>query len=130
MGVEPFLIASSIIGIVAQRLVRINCDKCKEEYIPESVVLRDLGLEPSAKCYRGKGCPNCNQTGFLGRVGVFELLVVDDQIRKMINEKASADQIRGRAVQSGMELLRDDGIKKVQWGFTTAEEVLRVTKTE
>lgn len=130
MGIEPFLVASSVIGILAQRLVRVICDKCKEEYAPDDAVLRDLGVDLKTKFYRGKGCPKCKQTGYVGRVGIFELLMVNEEIRKMIDEKASADQIREKAVKTGMKSLKDDGIEKIRAGLTTIEEVLRVTRTE
>lgn len=130
MGVEPFLVASSVIGILAQRLVRVICDKCKEEYLPDEAVLRNLGVNLKTKLYCGKGCRQCKQTGYIGRVGIFELLTVNEEIRKMIDEKASADQIREKAVKAGMKLLKDDGIKKIEAGLTTIEEVLRVTRTE
>jgi type IV pilus assembly protein PilB len=130
MGVEPFLVASSVIGILAQRLVRVICDKCKEEYTPDPVVLRDLGADIHAKYYHGKGCPKCKQTGYVGRMGIFELLLVNEDIRKMIDEKASADQIKEIAVKAGMRTLKDDGLNKIGAGLTTIEEVLRVTRTE
>lgn len=130
MGVEPFLVASSVIGILAQRLVRVVCDKCREEYVPPETVLQDLGINLKKKFYHGKGCPKCKETGYIGRLGIFELLTVNDQIRKMVDAKASADQIRQEAVRAGMRLLKDDGIEKIELGITTIEEVLRVTRTE
>ena len=98
--------------------------------MPDQAVLRDLGVTLKTKFYRGKGCFKCKQTGYLGRVGIFELLIVNEEIRKMIDEKASADQIREKAVKAGMKSLKDDGIEKIGSGITTIEEVLRVTRTE
>jgi len=130
MGIEPFLIASSIIGILAQRLVRVICPKCKEKYMPSDAVLKDLGLAEKIELYRGKseGCMSCKGTGFSGRVGIFELLVMNDELKNMVTAKASANEIRKKAIQSGMRILFDDGIEKVKTGVTTAEEVLRVTE--
>ncbi len=132
MGVEPFLISSSIVGIIAQRLVRLICDKCKEEYQPSKDVVKSVGLKPGAKCFRGrgKGCKKCKESGYSGRMGIFELLVVRDEIRGMVDERRSADEIKKKAVESGMATLRQDGLMKVQKGLTTLEEVLRVTEME
>ena len=130
MGLEPFLISSSLILIVAQRLVRKICPKCKEEHSPSLAVLRDLGLEENTKFFRGSGCPMCKNSGFLGRIGIFEVLVLDEQIRKMVEEKKSADEIRKRAIELGMKTLREDGLGKAKEGLTTIEEILRVTEIE
>jgi type II secretory ATPase GspE/PulE/Tfp pilus assembly ATPase PilB-like protein len=130
MGVEPFLISSSVIGILAQRLVRKICEKCKEKYSPDESVLRDLAISPKEQFYRGKGCSECKNTGYRGRIGIFELLMIDDSIKKMINEKASSDQIMDKAISAGMKTLRNDGLEKAVKGITTAEEVLRATKVE
>ncbi len=105
MGVEPFLISSSVIGVLSQRLVRTICSECK-----------------------GKGCEECLETGLKGRIGIFELMTPDEKIRELISAKASADQIRKAAIQTGMQSLREDGQKKVQAGITTKEEVMRVTE--
>jgi len=127
MGIEPFLISSSVIGILAQRLVRVICDKCKEQYTPEEAVLRNLGIAENINISHGKGCPKCNGSGFVGRIGIFELITVNDAIRKLINAKKSADEIKTKALEQGMRTLRQDGIDKIKQGLTTAEEVLRVT---
>ncbi|MBM3255759.1 MAG: type II/IV secretion system protein [Candidatus Omnitrophica bacterium] len=130
MGVEPFLISSSVVGILAQRLVRTICAKCKEKYdVPDSV-FKKLGIEIKAEFYHGKGCSECHHTGFIGRVGIFELLVMDEEIRRMVNERKSADLIRKSAIASGMKTLLDDGIDKARRGLTTLDEVLRVTVAE
>jgi len=130
MGVEPFLISSSVIGVLAQRLVRSICDKCKEKYAPSDAVLRDLGIAEKVEFYRGKGCNKCKKTGFIGRRGIFELLIIDEEIKKMINSHAPADEIGKKAIESGMQGLRHDGLEKVKQGLTTPEEVLRVTEVE
>ena len=130
MGLEPFLISSSLILIVAQRLVREICPKCKEEHSPSPAVLHDLGLESSAKFFRGKGCSFCKNTGFIGRIGIFEILVLNESIRKMVEERNSADAIRKKAIELGLKSLREDGLEKARLGLTTIEEILRVTEIE
>jgi len=130
MGLEPFLISSSLILIVAQRLVRQICPKCKEEHSPTPNALRDLGLDSAAKFFRGKGCPVCKNTGFLGRIGIFEVLVLNETIRKMVEERNSADAIKKKAIELGMKTLREDGLEKARQGLTTIEEILRVTEIE
>jgi len=132
MGVEPFLISSSVIGVLAQRLVRTICKNCKEEYTPTEETLRDIGLagESGIKFYRGKGCPKCMNTGYKGRIGIFELMLMDEDIRKLTIAKASHDEIRNHAISSGMISLKQDGIRKVKQGLTTVEEMLRVTQEE
>lgn len=135
MGVEPFLISSSVIGVLAQRLVRAICKDCKEEHQPPQVALRDLGLldEGSAgdiTFYQGKGCNVCMNTGYKGRIGIFELLIIDDKIRDLITTKTQIDVIRNQAISAGMITLMNDGIQKIKQGLTTVEEVLRVTREE
>ncbi|MEW6101250.1 MAG: type II secretion system ATPase GspE [Candidatus Omnitrophota bacterium] len=128
MGVEPFLIASSIIGILAQRLVRLICPKCKESYTPSSEVLQDLQLNEKMEFFRGRGCNQCRNTGFSGRIGIFELLLINEDIKNMVTAKMPANEIRKKAVSFGMRTLYEDGIQKVKSGFTSAEEALRVTQ--
>lgn len=131
MKVEPFLISSSVIGILAQRLVRIICDKCKQKYKPDKSVLKDLGItKPEVEFYRGNGCNKCKNTGYTGRTGIFELFSLDEDIREMVNSKASADQIRERLARKGVRTLKDDGVEKILSGITTPQEVLRVAKEE
>ncbi len=125
MGVEPFLVASAMEGAVAQRLVRKICPKCKEEYIPPPSLLKDLGLKPGTKFYRGKGCSHCRMTGYWGRIGIFEILRVDDRMRELIVTRPPTSAIRALAMEKGMDTLWDDGIKKVLLGITTIEEVAR-----
>lgn len=130
MGIEPFLISSSVIGILAQRLVRKICPSCKESYKPAEKILRELGIQDlSGKTvfYRGKGCKNCKNRGYKGRLGIFELLTTNERIRDMVLEKASADVIRRAAQEAGMKTLRQDGMLKVLDGTTSIEEVMRVT---
>ena len=128
MGIEPFLVASSIIGILAQRLVRLICPKCKEKYMPSEEVSKDLGLTQKIEFYRGKGCQHCRDTGFSGRIGIFELLMMNEEIKNMVTAKMPANEIRKKAISSGMRTLYDDGIEKVKNGSTTVEELLRVTE--
>jgi type II secretion system protein E len=130
MGVEPFLISSSVVGILAQRLVRKICDKCKQKYNAPSSILKDLKIKEKGEFYQGKGCTKCKDTGFLGRVGIFELLIMDEEIKKMISEQKSADAIRQVAVRKGMVTLRADGLEKVNRGVSTLDEILRVTELE
>lgn len=128
MGVEPFLVASSIIGILAQRLVRVICPKCKENYQPDEAMLEDLRLTDKVELFRGKGCMQCRNSGYQGRVGVFELLVISDEIKTMVTSKASSAEVKKKALSCGMRVLYEDGIEKVRKGITTAQEVLRVTE--
>ncbi|MBM3248610.1 MAG: type II secretion system protein GspE [Candidatus Omnitrophica bacterium] len=128
MGVEPFLVSSSVIAILAQRLVRVICQKCKEKYSPSQEIIKSLNLTKKTESYRGKGCMKCKETGFAGRIGIFELLLINDKIKDMITAKKSANEIKKAAIDSGMRVLLDDGLEKVQKGITTIEEVLKVTE--
>ena len=128
MGVEPFLISSSVVAILAQRLVRVICPKCKEKYIPTDEVLKDLKLTTKVEFYRGKGCNSCKNTGFAGRIGIFELLLINEDIKNMVVAKSSAAEIKKKAVSSGMATLFEDGLEKAKKGVTTVEEILRVTE--
>jgi len=132
MGIEPFLVSSSVIGVIAQRLVRLICPHCKVEYVPPEPVLKSLNLDPTKKekFYRGKGCEKCKGTGYSGRKGIFEVLVVNEEIRKLIVSKAPASVIKQVAINSGMTTLMADGLNKVREGLTTLEEVIRLTKLE
>jgi type IV pilus assembly protein PilB len=132
IGVEPYLISSSLIGVLGQRLVRKICPDCKTSYEFEPKNLNHLGeeakkLKNPITLYRGKGCKNCKQSGYLGRTGIFELLVINERIKQLISEKASTQEIRETAKKSyGMVSLREDGLKKVLEGITTLDEVNRV----
>jgi type II secretory ATPase GspE/PulE/Tfp pilus assembly ATPase PilB-like protein len=131
MGAEPFLISSSVIGILAQRLVRILCKDCKEEYTPSPEALKDIGMpKGETKFYRGKGCAKCANTGYKGRIGIYELLIPDPKIRGLTLAKAPVEEIRKQAQATGMKTLKEDGIQKIRDGVTTIEEVLRVTAQE
>src|SRR3989339_406557 len=131
MGIEPFLISSSLLGVLAQRLARTVCEKCKESYIPSDEVLKSLGLEDKIgkgiKFNRGKGCQHCNKSGYGGRIGVYEFLKVSPAIQDLILKKAAADEIRSQAIKEGMATLRKAAIEKLVLGFTTVEEVIRIT---
>ena len=131
MGIEPFLITSSVIAILAQRLVRVICENCKEEYTPDEESLRNIGIGPEIvagrKIYRGKGCPACLNTGYRGRTGIFEVMNMDDTLKNLILKTSDANAIRYRAIKRGMVTLRGDGAQKVLDGITTIEEVFRVT---
>jgi len=127
MGVESFLISSSVMGILAQRLVRKVCEKCKESYKPSDEILKGIGKDIK-KLFRGKGCNNCKDTGYKGRVGIFELLIINEEIRKMIIARASNDVIKKKAVEMGMKTLSDDGLEKVSKGITTIDEIIKITK--
>jgi type IV pilus assembly protein PilB len=131
MGVEPFLISSSVIGIIAQRLVRTICPACKQAYSPSKEIINDIGVklpEGNLKFYKGTGCKACKNTGYKGRIGIFEILMLDDKIRDLILAKTSSSQIKRIAHEAGMRTLREDGITKVLAGATTIDEVIRVTQ--
>jgi type IV pilus assembly protein PilB len=134
MGIPPFLITATLEAILAQRLVRRICARCKEEAAPTPDILADLELKPSdiagRKFYRGKGCDACNRSGYKGRVGLFELMQLNDDIRDMIMRNASTDELRAAARGIGMVTLRDAGIQSIFDGTTTAEEVIRETIIE
>ncbi|MEA3493069.1 MAG: ATPase, T2SS/T4P/T4SS family [Candidatus Margulisiibacteriota bacterium] len=132
MGIEPFLCASSVDAAVAQRLVRNICTKCKEEYFPPKELIAKVGLDPDKdiKFYRGKGCKSCRGTGYAGRTGIYEFLLMDDAIRDLVLKRASSVDIKEAAMKAGMRTLRDDGLLKVLDGITTIEEVIRVTQLE
>jgi general secretion pathway protein E len=133
MGIEPFLVTSSIIAIIAQRLVRVLCPHCKEVYVPDEESLSNLGLDRSVlqnnTFYRKKGCNLCMQTGFRGRTAIFEIMIVDDEIKRLVLKTSDANQINELALKRGMITLQKDGIDKVLSGITTTEEVLRVTRS-
>jgi general secretion pathway protein E len=129
MGVEPFLLSSSIVGVLAQRLVRRLCTDCREAYAPDEAELTLLAPHGRpAVLYRPVGCPSCNQSGYRGRTGIYELLEVDDTLRSMIHSRESEQQLRDYAMKKGMHNLRDDGLRWVVSGDTSLEEVIRVTR--
>lgn len=130
LGVEPFLISSALLGVMAQRLVRKICPNCKEEIKLDKEQLKILvGREdPSAKFFKGRGCEQCRMSGYLGRTGLFELLYVDDKVKGMVARRASEDELKNYMTSVGVLGIREIGIKKVYEGVTTVEEVLRVTE--
>ena len=131
MGVEPFLVTSTLEGVLAQRLVRKVCKKCRVAYEPTEAVLSGLGLTKAdiqgRPFYYGKGCIDCNETGYWGRKGLFELLLVSDPIRELVNMRAPSGVIHAKALELGMRTLREDGIRSILDGDTTVEEVLKYT---
>jgi type IV pilus assembly protein PilB len=132
MGVPPYLVSSSVIGIMAQRLVRTICTKCKKPYVPSELELREAGisLEQANKAtfMKGRGCGSCNKSGFRGRMAIFELMMMTPKIREMTFKQASTVEIRKAARAEGMSTLYADGIRKVLRGLTTIEEVMRVAR--
>jgi len=131
MGVPPFLITATLEAILAQRLVRKICEKCREETMPGSDILAELELTPDEvvgkKFYRGAGCAACNNTGFKGRTGLFEFLVITDELRDLINRGSSTEELRDLCLASGMRSLREAGLEKIFGGVTTIDEVVRET---
>lgn len=132
IGVEDYLLSASIIGIMAQRLVRILCTQCRKPFVPDDIIIEKYGLQrhfdrSPADLYQPVGCPGCSNTGYRDRTAIFELLVITDDIREMILKNKSAVTIRNMGLKQGMTLLRDDGWDKVVRGITSIEEVLRVT---
>ena len=130
MGIEPFLVASSVTCVMGQRLLRKICADCKEEYLPPPAVLESIDVHESVPLYRGRGCPICRNTGYKGRTGVFEVLVMDDEIRELVVDKVSTDVLKKKAIESSMREMRGDAIKKALLGVTTLEEALNITQLE
>ena len=130
MGIEPFLIASSLLATVAQRLVRVLCQECKEEYAPDPATYSALEIDSASsgqKLYRPKGCSACKESGYRGRTGLYEILTVDDSIRALVTQNADSSMIRQRAIGNGFKPMRIQGAEAVFSGITSAEEILRVT---
>jgi type IV pilus assembly protein PilB len=131
MGIEPFLIASSVMGILAQRLTRMICDRCKKPYPATPALLKSLGIATeNVTFYRGEGCPACKNSGYRGRAGVYELMELNESIRSLIVAKASSTSIKAAATQAGFRTLRQEGLMKAAAGVTSIEEVLRVTQDD
>jgi general secretion pathway protein E len=132
IGVEPFLISSSVLAVVAQRLVRVLCDDCKKTYTPSDIYLKSIGVAAERfnkdNIYKAVGCENCVQTGYRGRLGIFEIMLLSEKIKNLILKTFDSNRIKNQAVQDKMISLRYDGLKKVLDGVTTIEEVLRVTQ--
>ena len=131
MGSEPFLVAASLEGILAQRLLRTICEDCKAPYEPSEAILSQLGVAPhelgDKAFYTGRGCKTCGNTGYKGRAGLFELLDVTDPIRDLIIERAPSVVLKQKAIELGMTTLREDGLRTIYEGKTTIEEVLKYT---
>lgn len=130
MGIEPFLISSAIDCVQAQRLARRLCSSCKEEYKPSKQALLDAGFplngDDVPMLYRPKGCSKCNGTGYKGRCGIYEVMVMSEQLERLTVTRASAEEIKRAAIEEGLKTLRDDGMEKVRLGLTSIEEVMRV----
>lgn len=130
MGVEPYLLVSTLRGIIAQRLVRTICPHCREEYLPDETQRRILGIENGRKLIRGAGCRECRNTGYMGRTAVYEVLAVGEELRQALLERASIDRVREIAGRTGMRTLREAAAERVLQGVTTVDELLRVTAGE
>ncbi|HMA67605.1 MAG TPA: ATPase, T2SS/T4P/T4SS family, partial [Desulfosalsimonadaceae bacterium] len=133
IGVEPFLISSSLIAVIAQRLVRVLCDACKEAYTPDAAAIEQLGLAPEQAeglvLYRAVGCSRCFHSGYKGRVGIYEIMEMTDALQNLVLKTHDSHQIKNQSLRQGMTTLYQDGMNKVVQGITTIEEVLRVTQT-
>ncbi|HEX7078195.1 MAG TPA: GspE/PulE family protein [Candidatus Eisenbacteria bacterium] len=131
MDVEPFLLSSAMLGVVGQRLVRRVCEKCKQPITPPGEVAAELGIDPrSGEYVEGRGCRHCHESGYRGRVGIFEVLEVDDEIQSLIAQRSPAEEIARASRRAGMRTLREDAVRKAAAGVTTLEEVLRVTRKD
>jgi type II secretory ATPase GspE/PulE/Tfp pilus assembly ATPase PilB-like protein len=133
MGVEPFLVASSVLGIVAQRLIRKVCTKCRQPHTPTAFEMNELGLTqlpPNAQIFKAVGCPSCSQSGYSGRTVAHELLIIDDDVRSLIVKNADAGTVKKTGIAHGMITLREDCVNKVLSGATTIEELMRATHSE
>ena len=136
MGIEPFLVSSTIIGVLAQRLVRRICPDCRKSYHPHNEQLRELGIKQESfkklrkKFYRGQGCTNCRNTGYRGRIGIHELLEMTEGVKNIILESSDADAIKKQGLKEQMITLRRDGVNKILHGLTTAEEILSISSEE
>jgi type IV pilus assembly protein PilB len=134
MGVQPFLVATSIQAVLAPRLIRTNCSKCGEKYDADVKTMLALGLRPEQhvglQFTRGKGCDHCKGTGFRGRKGLFEMMVMNRQIRDLAFERAPTNHVRKAAIANGMTSLAMDGVRKAMAGVTTPDEVLKVARVD
>jgi general secretion pathway protein E len=131
------LVSSSVIGMLAQRLVRRVCTACREPVVPTEVELSQLGYsrekflaETPGHVYRATGCQECLDNGYIGRTGIYELLLVNDEVRQLVMQNVASTTLKKHAIKNGMTTLRDDGARKVMQGITTIEEVLRVTQDD
>ena len=128
MNVEPFLVASAVEGAIAQRLVRKICSKCKVPYFPSEKLMYDLKLPTGTQFFKGKGCGHCRNTGYMGRIGLFEVLRTNDAIRDLVISRPTTSAVRNLAKQQNMHTLWEDGMQKVMAGITTIDEVMRETE--
>jgi type II secretory ATPase GspE/PulE/Tfp pilus assembly ATPase PilB-like protein len=129
MDIEPYQVASAVTGVLAQRLVRVLCPKCKESYQPSQNLLQELEIKDhNLTFFRPKGCRECGGVGYKGRTGLFELLIVSEEIEELIAKKVTESELREKAILLGMKTLKEDGIRKILEGITTPEEVIRVTQ--
>lgn len=127
MGIEPFLLSSSLVGVIAQRLVRRICKSCKKEYIPSEAELRTLGVsDPNFRLYKGTGCKECNNTGYRGRIGIHEILVINKEIREAISRKLPTETLKDICINNGMKILKESGFQLVLKGITTLDEIFGV----
>jgi general secretion pathway protein E len=137
MGVEPFLVSSSLMAVMAQRLVRRVCKECREQYMPTDEEIAKLGMSRDRyralggdMAYRARGCPACNKVGYRGRSGIYELLIMDDDIRQLTLKNVDSGTVKKKAMEKGMLTLLDDGALKVASGETTIAEILSVTQED
>jgi general secretion pathway protein E len=133
MGIEPFLVSSSVLAVIAQRLVRMVCQDCRQPYDPSDAELARIGLQRNQltkSIYRPTGCKLCRNTGYRGRMAIQELMIMDDEVRGLVMQKADASMIRRACTSRGMTLLRQDGADRIMAGLTTIEELLRVTQED
>lgn len=132
MGIEPFLTASATVGVMAQRLVRKLCEECQEKYTPTPTVLQSIGYSKNDKpeFYQPKGCFQCKNSGYKGRLGIYEIMVINEEIRELILERSSTAKIKKLACKTGMKTLRQDALRRAQKGQTSLEEVFRITNPD
>jgi len=128
MGIEPYLLSSSVVGVLAQRLVRTICKECIEAYEPTSIELKELGIASQVPFYCGRGCSHCYGSGYKGRHGIYELMLVDGSIKRQLLKSADAAALKATAQSSGMMSLRHEGGFLVAQGITTSREILRVSR--
>jgi general secretion pathway protein E/type IV pilus assembly protein PilB len=132
MGVKPFLVASAVRAIMAQRLVRRVCPKCKEPYRPTQYEMDVLKLDADemkkTTIFKGRGCGDCSKTGYRGRTGIYEIFSIDEELRGLIYERVPSNVLRNRARELGMRSLREDGVRKILAGISTPEEVISITQ--